>query len=143
MLQAIRITDKSWRQVTSEVISNSFKKAGFQHPGTLSLVQTISSYQEPYQEKNHPEWSYIKQKYNLMPEFTFNSYVKIDDNLTICSNLNDSEIESEDAGLANNCIRDNDRDDHSTSRKVSYKEATRALDILRDFIETTEGIYTF
>lgn len=142
LLQAIRITEKSWRQVTSEIISNSFKKAGFQHPGMLSLVQTISSHQEPYQEKNHPEWLYIKQKYNLMPDFTFNSYVKIDDNLTVCSNSNDPEIVSEVAGLTN-CIRDNDRDDYCTSRKVTYKEATKALNILRDFIEATEGIYNF
>ncbi|CAI6363779.1 unnamed protein product [Macrosiphum euphorbiae] len=138
LLQAVRITDKSWRQVTSEIISNSFKKAGFQHPGTL--VQTISSYQVPYQEKNHPEWSYIKQKYNLMPEFTFNRYVKIDDNLTVCSNLNDSEIISAEVAGLTKCTRDNDTDDYSTSRKLAYKEATRALAILRDFIETTEGM---
>ncbi|KAE9543067.1 hypothetical protein AGLY_002978 [Aphis glycines] len=54
LLQAIRIIDKSWRQVRKK----------------------------PYQEKNDPEWSYVIQKYNLMPEFTFNSYIKIDENLT-------------------------------------------------------------
>jgi len=136
LLQAVRITDKSWRQVTSEIITNGFKKAGFQNPGTV--VQTNPFYQEPFQEKKYPEWSYIIQKYNLMPEFTFNSYVKIDENVAVCSNLNDSEILSEGTGLTDYKI--DDRDDYSISKKVTYKEATKSLDILRDFIETTKGI---
>lgn len=137
LLQAIRIIDKSWRQVTSEIISNSFKKAGFQYPGTVGthLVQKTSCNQEPYQEKNDPEWSYIVQKYNLMPEFTFNSYVKIDENLTVCSSLNDSEV----AELTNH-VHKNNGDNYTTSKNVSFKEATKAMAILRNFIETTEGI---
>ncbi|XP_026806961.1 tigger transposable element-derived protein 4-like [Rhopalosiphum maidis] len=134
LLQAIRITDKSWRQVTSEMISNSFRKAGFQHPG-IHFVEKTSSNQEPCQEKNYPEWSYIIQKYNLMPEFTFNNYVQIDENLTVCSSLNDSE----DAGLTN-YVCNNDKDNNVTSKKVSFKEATKALGILRNFIETTKGM---
>lgn len=137
LLQAARITDKSWRLITTEIISNGFKKAGFSHPGTL--VQTTSSYQEPYDEKNNPEWSYIIQHYNLMSEFTFNNFVQIDKNLKICSNFNESEIVSEATELTS-YISDNDKNNCSISKKVTYKEATKAFDILRDFIETTEGM---
>lgn len=138
LLQAVRIIDKAWRLVATETIINCFKKAGFST--SSSLIQTTSNDESQY-EKNIPEWSYISNQFNLKPEDTFNNYVKIDENLPICGDLTDSEIVSEVTGIPRsvNDTSGSDTDECPILKKITINEATKALEVIRSFIETTEG----
>lgn len=138
LLQSVRIIDKAWRQVTAKMILNCFKKAGFSTSSTLTQMTTN---EESQYENNIPEWSYISDLFRLKPEDTFNNYVKIDENLPICGNLTDSEIVSEVTGISvlANDTSDNDRDECTTLKTVTINEATKALEVIRHFIEITEG----
>lgn len=139
LLQALRIIGQSWKQVTSKTILNCFRKAGFSTSNTLT--QTTFN-EDPQYENDFPEWSYISKKFNLKPEDTFTNYVKIDENLPICGDLTDSEIVSEVTripGLTNDSS-DNDRDNFSTLKTVTIREASRALTILRRYVENKEGM---
>ncbi|XP_044586102.1 tigger transposable element-derived protein 6-like [Cotesia glomerata] len=125
VLQAMRMADKAWRNVTATTIKNCFAHCGFSSSIIEEEVEDISL-QPP------EEWD------TVVPEICFEDFITCDDGVMTAGILSDEEI-------LNSVSKSNERDEYeiedpsniTCTQLVSIKEARIALNTLRNFIEQT------
>ncbi|XP_047505969.1 tigger transposable element-derived protein 6-like [Pieris napi] len=129
VLQAMRMADKAWRNVTPLAVKNCFRTCGFS-----SAPQEIIK----EEDNNVPEeWS----KHMSGSNITFEDFVTCDDDVATAGTLTEGEI----LESVNNCIESDKDDDfndepQTSSTSVSINEAKRALTTVRSFIEQCSNI---
>lgn len=129
VLQAMRMVDKAWRNVTPLAVKNCFRTCGFS-----------SEPQEIIEEEDNnvpEEWN----KHMSGSNITFEDFVTCDDEVVTAGTLTEKEI----LESVNNCIESDKDDDfndepQTSSTSVSINEAKTALTTVRSFIEQCNNI---
>lgn len=139
LLRAARMIDKAWRRVTPQAIADGFRSAGFTSSGAAD--QSPAARRTGPGGRSQPldpdEWSRVARLLDLKPGHTFGGYVEIDEDLPVCAAADPTD--SEVAVAAASSADDSGDDECTTPKKITVHEASKALVVLRDFIETTEG----
>lgn len=146
LLRAARMIDKAWRLVSPQTVADCFRSAGF--PPSGDARPSAPRRREPGRPRSPDpdEWARVAERLDLEPGDTFRGYVDIDERLPVCAagGPTGSEAASEVIAAAAGSFSDDSSDgagsvESPTLRKITVHEASKALDVLRDFIETTEG----
>lgn len=125
VLQAMRMVDKSWRNVTSNAVKNCFKACGF----PVQMQENI----EVEGDKTPEEWN----KCMSHSEVTFEEFVTCDDEVATAGTLTEEEImDTVIHGVESDDI-DEDLNDEPQDPPtiISISEARKAVNTLRSFIE--------
>lgn len=126
VLQAMRIVDKAWRNVTTTTIENCFRSCGFLLEKDDTLIPII---QNTIADR---EWEVLKIRYGITEE-TFENYVGIDEDVAVPGIPTDDGITDSVRGTTN--IDDVDEESFEPVHHVSVKRAKTTLTLLRTFSE--------
>lgn len=122
VLQAMRMVDKAWRNVTSNAVKNCFKACGF----PVQMQENI----EVEGDQTFEEWNRCMSH----SEITFEEFVTCDDEVATAGTLTEEEImDTVIHGVENDDI-DEDLNDEPPAI-ISISEARKAVNTLRSFIE--------
>jgi len=135
-LQAIRLADKSWRNVSQQTIINCFKICGF------------SLQKENFEEQSGPvinhsvktEWSQVLSHYNIQ-SITFEDFVECDDDVLVTELLTDTEIIETITQTDEDKVEDIDDEELFVMEpQVSINQARKTVNVLRSFIKKCNDI---
>ncbi|XP_025197064.1 tigger transposable element-derived protein 6-like [Melanaphis sacchari] len=118
ILQAMRIVDRTWRNVTTSTIVNCFRSCGF-----VLKIEKIDTLM-PIIENNDSddrEWTLIASRYGIV-EKTFNDFVEIDKDIAVSGVLTDDDI--------TDSVRGTEDVLSEPVHRVSTKQATGVLILL-------------
>lgn len=140
LLEAMRMAYKAWNCVEQKTIANCFRKARFviaeDEAGQPDEEEEIESLKESVEE----EWRLISNSLHLDSGTTFQDFVDVDNNVEICGNLTDKEILEEIRSPSEE--EDNDDEEFVPPKRITFKEAESAMDVMRAFIESRSGMTT-
>lgn len=140
VLDAMRMADFAWRNVTKKTIKNCFIKAGFKERSNnaeenqttdLNIIEvqdgdSITSIQ----------WAVIKNKLNL--GISFEDFLDIDTSLETCGTLTDADILADVKAASDE--EESEMEQQEEHQNVTVKEAEKAVNTLRAFLESSENI---
>lgn len=133
VLQAIRLADKAWRNITAKTIVNCFKSCGF-------IANDINSETE---RNNISENETICDEWENL-NIDFEDFVSVDDEVAVCGDLSDMDIVE--SMSQNNDIDDDGNDEQQIVNIINEKEAKQRAIELRSFLEkysdTSEDIFS-
>lgn len=126
LLHAVRMIDKSWRNVNQNTIFNCFKKTGFPVDFNILPQAVINSY------ITHLQWMSVNAVLKVSEPMTFEEYVNIDENITVTgpSSICDSWEEER----CYSC------DDDFLDECVTTEDAKISLNKLRTFFEKSDDL---
>lgn len=135
LLDAIRFSDKSWRNVTARTIQNCFKTCGFEiKSATDNEAEESDANNEGIIEGiDADQWKEIVCE----PDFCFDDYVNIDDGVAICGLLSDDDILASSAVKCDENENSDDDEPHNEKVIISAKQARCHVDDLRSFVENS------
>lgn len=127
ILQAMRIVDKTWRNVTTTTIVNCFRSCGFvlEAEKDDTLMPIIKN-----TDTDDREWARITSRYGIAEE-TFDDFVEIDNDVAISGILTDDDITDSVRGTED--VDDVEEVSSEPVHRVSMKQAAAALILLRTF----------
>lgn len=137
LLHAMRMVDKSWRNVSQNTIINCFKQAGIKVQNLTKNWNEKTEFtfvevgvRQPQIEISYSvtqqQWLNVNVFLNVSEPITFEEYVNVDENLIVTgllSNGGDSELYEED-----DCV----------CERVNVNEARTALNKLKTFFEKSD-----
>ncbi|XP_054717450.1 tigger transposable element-derived protein 4-like [Uloborus diversus] len=125
--------DYAWRNVTAETIKNSFIKAGFgEKIHRQEEVQEIEDFDIELQDS---DWMEIKRSMEV--DVSFEDFVNVDDSVAACGVFTDEEIIKE---VQVNSEDDDDETEQTEIPKINKKDAEKATETLRNFLESQDSI---
>lgn len=130
ILQAMRMADKAWNNVSSTTIMNSFKKAGFIKDLESSEV-IIDNFAENCTEN---DWNRLTGFIKL-DDVKFNEFVFVDDSVTVCGQWDDYDIITQ-TKASGEVSEEDDKEIDDLPPNVTTKQALSAVDTLRTYIES-------
>lgn len=141
VLDAMRMVDYAWSCVTEKTIKNCFKKAGFEQSCTVGEQHLKETEEQPAEETDEypKEWMTIREKLNI--DTSFKDFIEVDESVVTSGTLlTDSEI-LENVRETSDDEEDDDKEDIiDIERVVTPKEAEKAIETLRIFLESQENI---
>lgn len=134
ILQAMRIVDKTWRNVTTTTIVNCFRSCGFvlEAEKDDTLMPIIEN-----TDTDDREWARITSRYGIAEE-TFDDFVEIDNDVAISGILTDDDITDSVRGTED--VNDVEEVSSEPVHRVSMKQAAAALILLRTFTEQLSNV---
>jgi len=133
ILQAMRIVDKTWRNVTTTTIVNCFRSCGF----VLDAEEDDIFIPIIENTVTDGEWALITNRYGITEE-TFENFVEIDEDVAVSGILTDDDITNSVRGTAD--VDDVEEELSEPVPRVSVKKAKAALTLLRTFIEQSSNV---
>ncbi|XP_072155736.1 tigger transposable element-derived protein 6-like [Bemisia tabaci] len=132
VLDAMRMIDKSWRNVKQSTIRNCFKSCGF--------ISDDSSDSEPTGEDNElAEWDSLGTHF-MLEGCSFEDFVAIDNEVAVTGLLSDEDILASVSADNNEEIDEEDDEPLVTKPVVPNKQAKSILTTLRDFVEQLPNV---
>lgn len=129
VLQAMRMADKAWSNVSSTTIINSFRKAGFIKDQESSQKISIANYTDNCTENDWNRLTGIMKLDNV----EFNDFVVVDDAITVCGQWDDNDIIAETKASCE--VEEEEEKIGDLSENVTNKQALSALHTLRRYVE--------
>ncbi|GBN33204.1 hypothetical protein AVEN_267597-1 [Araneus ventricosus] len=128
----MRIADYAWRNVTETTIKNYFIKAGFSENKTSSETGEVDSIKHSIEGEINPEqWASIQKDCNT--NISFEDFLDVDNELQTCGTMTDKEIVANiNAEISD---EENEELDQQKHKKVTIKEAEKAVELLQSFLE--------
>lgn len=134
ILQAMRMADKSWRNVTKKTIENCFKACEF----GLRAEDDLEVEPEPvFDNIEAVEWTRVCTHSNA-ENVRFEDFVNIDDDVAVTGLMTDSDlIDSVSKDTNGNDVGEDENDEEPVVAEppLSLKQAKTALTTVRTFIE--------
>ncbi|XP_050528133.1 tigger transposable element-derived protein 6-like [Daktulosphaira vitifoliae] len=138
LLQSMRMCEKVWRNVQPSTIVNCFKKVGFYFNDEQFDGDGLENNDD---DDGGYDWQIVADKLNIDQEFTFQSYVTIDDNVVVSGMLTDKEIMG--INISNSGSKNNEDDEPETTlNMITANQAMSSLQTVRQFVESVEGVDT-
>uniref|UniRef100_A0ABD2WEJ4 HTH CENPB-type domain-containing protein n=1 Tax=Trichogramma kaykai TaxID=54128 RepID=A0ABD2WEJ4_9HYME len=127
LIHAIRMIDKSWKNIPLKTIRNCFKSCGFKFFDEIPDLSYAIDIETITRENN--ELNYL-----LQTNVKFENFINFDGNLFICDQSFDSEIiTSEDE---NSDQQSDEEDERNLSVQINTsREVRKAIDCLKNFFE--------
>ncbi|KAJ8685328.1 hypothetical protein QAD02_021121 [Eretmocerus hayati] len=85
LLDAIRMIDRSWNEVSQECLANCYKKTGFEINDTPQMMPDVMSVSDD-------QWTAVNNALNVNEPSTFEDFVDIDVGAAVTGLLTDDEI---------------------------------------------------
>lgn len=123
-----------------KTIKNCFKKAGFEQSCTVG-EQLKETEEQPAEEtdENSKEWITIRDKLNI--DTSFKDFVNVDESVVTSGTLlTDSEILENVRGISDDEEKNDNEDNIDIERVVTPKEAEKAVETVRIFLESQDNI---
>lgn len=135
LLQAMRLIDKCWRNITRQTVVNCFKTCGF---GEHEPVE-IGTEEGPVNINIESAWDVVTAQLPTTNDPTFEEFAYVDEGVAVTGMLSDSDI------VESITAKDDDEDEeeHDNSEDeadITPKEARIAVNKLRSFLEKTNDV---
>jgi len=127
VLDAMRMADRAWRNVTSTTIRNCFHKCGFQTSDTSTTNEDSVDVAID---------TSLWRKMDLDKTVSFDDYIHVDDDVSTAGSLTDAEIMAnavKDDKAA--CDESSEEEDAQDKWRPSTKDALKAVDTLRAYFQ--------
>lgn len=141
ILQAMRMANKSWENVTKKTIANCFKACGFVKEETEPEIVTPDPVEDPIES----EWNAVMAHCNVNNDTTFENFVEVDNDVAVVGTLTDDDIvaavtDRDEADADDDGSGADDESGADNLHFVTMKEARRAVETIRTFIEQSSDI---
>ncbi|GBN45860.1 hypothetical protein AVEN_159204-1 [Araneus ventricosus] len=136
----MRMAYYSWRNVTETTITNCLIKEGFSENKISSETEEVDSIKNSIGEREiNPELLELIQK-DCNTSISFEDFLDVDNELQTRGTMTDKEIVANiNAEISDEETKELDQRKHE---KVTFKEANKAVELFRSFLESIENIGT-